>query len=77
MTAPGPGYAMPQDVRLSADGKIFYVADMAANGIWLMKWSRDGGDLRVAHFFGTHAMQVLPLLTALLPARAPHRVPRD
>ena len=25
--------AMPQDVRLSPDGKIFYVADMAANGV--------------------------------------------
>jgi YVTN family beta-propeller protein len=36
MTAPGPGYAMPQDVRLSANGKIFYVADMAAGGIWLI-----------------------------------------
>jgi YVTN family beta-propeller protein len=36
MTAPGPGYSMPQDVRLSADGNIFYVADMAAGGIWLI-----------------------------------------
>jgi hypothetical protein len=45
-----------------------------ANGIWLMKWSRDGGDLRAAHFFGMHAMQALPLLTTLLPGRAPHRV---
>jgi YVTN family beta-propeller protein len=26
--------AMPQDVKLSPDGKIFYVADMASNGIW-------------------------------------------
>ena len=25
--------AMPQDVRLSPDGKVFYVADMAANGV--------------------------------------------
>lgn len=45
-----------------------------ANGMWLMKWSRDGGDLRVAHFFGMHAMQVLPLLAALLPVRTPRRV---
>ncbi|HEX6679603.1 MAG TPA: hypothetical protein VF063_03050 [Gaiellaceae bacterium] len=26
--------AMPQDVKLSPDGKIFYVADMASNGLW-------------------------------------------
>jgi YVTN family beta-propeller protein len=26
--------AMPQDVKLSPDGKVFYVADMASNGIW-------------------------------------------
>lgn len=29
-------------------------------------WARDGGDLRVAHFFGIHAMQALPLLALLL-----------
>ena len=40
MTSPGPGYSMPQDVRLSADGTIFYVADMAANGIWLINAHR-------------------------------------
>jgi sugar lactone lactonase YvrE len=25
---------MPQDVKLSPDGKVFYVADMASNGVW-------------------------------------------
>ncbi len=35
-----------------------------ANGVWLVHWSRDGGDLRVAHFFGMHAMQVLPVIGA-------------
>jgi len=28
--------AMPQDVKLSPDGRTFYVADMAANGVWLV-----------------------------------------
>jgi YVTN family beta-propeller protein len=27
---------MPQDVKLSPDGKVFYVADMASNGVWLV-----------------------------------------
>ena len=25
---------MPQDVKLSPDGRVFYVADMMANGVW-------------------------------------------
>lgn len=27
---------MPQDVKLSPDGRVFYVADMASNGVWLI-----------------------------------------
>ncbi len=38
-----------------------------ANGIPLFNWARDGGDLRVAHFFGMHAMQAIPLLALALP----------
>jgi len=30
-----PG-AMPQDVKLSPDGRVFYVADMASNGVWVI-----------------------------------------
>jgi YVTN family beta-propeller protein len=28
--------AMPQDVKLSPDGRTFYVADMASDGVWLI-----------------------------------------
>src|SRR3954453_13287563 len=28
--------AMPQDVKLSPDGRTFYVADMMTNGVWLI-----------------------------------------
>jgi DNA-binding beta-propeller fold protein YncE len=43
--------AMPQDVKLSPDGRLFYVADMAAGGVWLV----DGERLRVAGFVATGA----------------------
>jgi YVTN family beta-propeller protein len=34
-----PG-GMPQDVKLSPDGKVFYVADMASGGTWLIDAKR-------------------------------------
>ena len=40
---------MPQDVKLSPDGHVFYVADMAAGGVWLV-----GGDpFKVLGFVAT------------------------
>ncbi len=36
-----------------------------ADGLAPFFWSRNGGDLRVAHFLGVHAMQALPLLALL------------
>jgi hypothetical protein len=35
-------------------------AENDTGGLMLMGWARDGGDLRVAHFFATHAMHFIP-----------------
>jgi YVTN family beta-propeller protein len=47
---------MPQDVKLSPDGRIFYVADMHAGGLWLI----DAHSFRVLGFVktgaGTHGL---------------------
>lgn len=39
-----------------------------AGGLPLFNWSRTGGDLRVAHFFGIHAMHFIPAIAALAAA---------
>ncbi len=40
---------MPQDVKLSPDGEVFYVADMRADGVYLI----DGENLRKIGFIAT------------------------
>lgn len=35
-------------------------------GLAVVKWSRDGGDLRVAHFFGVHAVHFIVLFAVLV-----------
>jgi len=46
-----PPGAKPQDVKLAPDGRLFYVADMVAGGVWLI----DGTRLRVTGFVATGA----------------------
>lgn len=46
---PGDDAPMPQDVKLSPDGKVFYVADMASNGVWLV----NGNTMRIIGFRAT------------------------
>lgn len=36
VVATGGGLGMPQDVKLSPDGRVFYVSDLVANGVWIV-----------------------------------------
>lgn len=42
-------------------------------GLPITHWSKQGGDLRIAHFFGLHSLQLLPVLGILWNRLAPKR----
>ena len=44
-----PGQAMPQDVKISPDGRTWYVADMQTSGVWIL----DGDAFTTASFLPT------------------------
>ena len=45
----------------NAGSHLVGAATNDVGGLAVMGWSRAAGDLRVAHFFGTHAMHAVPL----------------
>jgi hypothetical protein len=49
------------------------IGDPDGHGMFLTDWSTTGGDLRVPHFIGLHAIQVLLLVTAVLQVLATSR----
>ncbi len=69
LTVPVAGY-------LSSAGGHF--VGTSTRTLWILGWSRDAGDLRVAHFLATHALHFVPvaglLAARLLPAQASRAV---
>ncbi|PKV88005.1 YncE family protein [Streptomyces sp. TLI_146] len=50
--------AMPQDVKMSPDGKTFYIADMMAHGMWVMDGDRFSTPTLLPTGKGCHGLYV-------------------
>jgi hypothetical protein len=70
MTQPRPAQlaALQRGERPAAIGSHTIGAPDGGPGMPITRWSTDHGDLRIPHFVGMHALQLLPLL--LLAVRA-------
>jgi hypothetical protein len=71
MTSPTPAQIdqARSSGRMTLSGAHTVGAPDGGPGLAAIGWSRDHGDLRVGHFVGLHAMQVLPLLALLVSRR--------
>jgi YVTN family beta-propeller protein len=50
--------AMPQDVKISPDGKTFYIADMKADGIWVLNGDRFSAPKLLPTGKGCHGLYI-------------------
>jgi len=49
---------MPQDIKISPDGKTFYIADMASNGVWVMPADNFGTFTFIKTGKGAHGLYI-------------------
>ncbi|MGW3350290.1 hypothetical protein ACWDA3_43905 [Nonomuraea rubra] len=66
MTAPTPDQALSLAAGIDLTTIGAHSVGVSGSGMPLTGWETGAGDLRVAHFVGIHALQVLPLLAIVL-----------